>query len=233
MKIIGISGRKQSGKNTVANMFSGKVLKDNVLVEDFRINSNGELEVKTENAYGQTGWGIFDLTRKDQEFIEYTEPNVWPFVKLYHFADYLKAICVDLFDLTHEQVYGTDDQKNTATPYGKTARDFLQYFGTDVMRNIKDTVWVDYTISKILKDKSELALIPDVRFPNEVDAIHEAGGIVIRLTRDTKSSDHPCETALDYDNFNWDNFDIVVDNAEYSIEELYNEIASLSPVWRI
>ena len=127
MKIIGISGRKQSGKNTVANIMAGKVLKENLMVEDFVINDKGELQVKTEDAYGKSGWGILDITRKDEEFSSYAEPNIWPLVKMYHFADYLKTICVDLFDLTNEQVYGTDEDKNTQTPYGMTARDFLQY----------------------------------------------------------------------------------------------------------
>jgi hypothetical protein len=233
MKIIGISGRKQSGKNTVANFMSGRVLKENLLVEDFSIDDKGQLLIKTEDLYGKSGWGILDVTRKDEEYVSYAEPNIWPLVKVYHFADYLKSICVDLFDLTHEQVYGTDDQKNTDTPYGMTARDFLQYFGTDIMRNIKDTVWVDYTISKILQDNSKLSLIPDVRFPNEVDAIHKAGGIVIRLTRDVKKSDHACESALDFHNFNWDDFDVVINNNDCSVQSLCDQISEMSPVWRI
>jgi len=232
MKIIGISGRKQSGKNTVANIMGGKILKENLLIEDFDINNKGDLHVKTEDSNGKSGWGVLDLTRKDEEYVYYAEPNIWPLVKIYHFADYLKSICVDLFNLTPEQVYGTDDQKNTETPYGMSARDFLQYFGTDVMRGIKDTVWVDYTISQILKDESEISLIPDVRFPNEVDAIHNAGGLVIRLNRNTKGSTHVCESSLDYENYNWDNFDIIIDNSDYSIKELMSEIYNLSPLWR-
>ena len=103
--------------------------------------------------------------------------------KIYHFADPLKAMAIDLFDLSPTQVYGTDEDKNTVTPYlaqdaalkGKDVldnihmtREFLQYFGTDVMRSIKDTVWVDYTIKKIKQEQSSVAIIPDVRFPNEV-----------------------------------------------------------------
>ena len=104
MKIIGISGKKQSGKNTFANYVNGSILKKYGLVDDFSINKEGQLQVKTENAHGKKDWGILDITRKDDEFCSYAKDNIWPFVKVYHFADYLKKICVDLFDLTPQQV---------------------------------------------------------------------------------------------------------------------------------
>ena len=37
---------------------------------------------------------------------------MWPYVKLYSFADELKRICVELFNIPYECVYGTDEQKN-------------------------------------------------------------------------------------------------------------------------
>ena len=65
MKIIGISGRKQAGKNTVANYITGCIIKDLNMVLDFDISNKGELEIETQNSSGQRGWGIFDITRKD------------------------------------------------------------------------------------------------------------------------------------------------------------------------
>ena len=177
------------------------------------------------------GWGILDLLRKDDEFTQYAEINIWPYVKIYHFADYLKMICVDLFDLTEKQVYGTDADKNTQTKYGMTAREFLQYFGTNVMRKIKDTIWVDVTLKRILAQQPVIAIIPDVRFPNEVDAIHDAGGMVIRLNRDTLKSDHECESALDKDVFDWNRFDHVIDNNDLTIEELISKVNILEHIW--
>ncbi len=246
-KIIGISGRKQSGKNTVANYINGDVLKSKGLVQDFRLNDNGQLEILTTNEHGQEGWGIFDILRKDSEFVDYAEGNIWPFIKVYHFADYLKQICIDLFDLKPEQVYGTDEDKNTFTPYvaegaalkGKdvldnlhmTAREFLQYLGTDVMRKIKDTVWVDSTINIINKEKPSLAIIPDVRFRNEVEAIQKAGGIVIRLSRDILGSNHQCEKSLDRHIFNWDHFDSVINNHDINLEELCDELTQIKHFW--
>jgi len=247
-KIIGISGRKQSGKNTVANYINGDILKLKGLIQDFRLNENGQLEILTTNEHGQEGWGIFDILRKDDVFIDYAENNIWPFIKVYHFADYLKQICIDLFDLKPEQVYGTDEDKNTLTPYlaegtalrdknaldnvNMTAREFLQYLGTDVMRKIKDTVWVDATINLINKEKPSLAIIPDVRFRNEVQAIQDAGGVVIRLSRDTLRSNHACESSLDRHVFNWDYFDSVIPNHDIDLEELCYQLTRRQDLWR-
>lgn len=228
MKIIGISGRKQSGKNTVANCLSGIVLKNIGHIMDYTINQDGQLVIQTTNAQGDVGWGIFDVLRKDKDFLDYAEYNIWPYVKTYHFADYLKQMCVDLFDLAPHQVYGTDVDKNTLTPYDMTAREFLQYFGTDVMRKIKDTVWVDYTLKTINSEGSSISIIPDVRFPNEVEAIKNNGGYVIRLTRDVHNSHHGCETALDRDKFDWEMFDKIIYNESCDINGLNSIVQELA-----
>lgn len=229
VKIIGISGRKQSGKNTVANYINGINLCELGIIRDYDINNSGKLLINTTNHAGQVGWGILDLLRKDNEFVSYAENSIWPYIKIYHFADYLKKICVDLFDLTPEQVYGNDDQKNTPTNYGMTAREFLQYFGTNVMRKIKNDVWLDRTIKTIKQEQSKIAIIPDVRFPNEVESIKSAGGVVLRLTRDVFNSKHECECALDQDKFDWNNFDFIINNAEMNLQELKNRIEQIYP----
>lgn len=238
--IIGISGKKQSGKNTAANYITGSILKSIDMVQDFSINNQGQLEIKTTNAGGAVGWGIFDATRKDIQFLRYASQELWPYTKIYHFADYLKQICVDLFDLSPEQVYGTDEDKNTKTKIRKqksrtnmTAREFLQFFGTDVMRKIKDSIWVDYTIKLIQQEQSAVSIIPDVRFPNEVMAIKKAGGCIIRLDRNVHCSDHKCEKALDQENFSWDEFDYIIKNNDLDISQLCNHLESIQKLWGI
>ena len=93
-----------------------------------------------------------------------------------------------------------------------TAREFMQHLGTDVMREMHEPVHVDHTINRILSEQSNLAIIPDVRFPNEVKAIQNAGGKVVRLTRNTLKDDHASECGLDPENFDWSNFDVVIHN---------------------
>lgn len=252
MKIIGISGRKQAGKNTTANILHGIVLKEKGLVKDWNIGSSGELIILTENSNGTAGWGEFDITRNDEDFTAYAENNMWPYVKLYSFADYLKWICTNLFDIPHECVWGTDDQKNqpqehllwenmpkainstlmkkimppdSKRSYGwkegpMTAREFMQFFGTDVCRKMFEPIWVKSCIKKIQQEQSQLAIIADVRFPNEAKAIEEAGGRVVRLTRQVFDDNHSSEVALD--NYPFTDF---IDNQVESIDTLMVKVS--------
>ena len=62
-----------------------------------------------------------------------------------------------------------------------TAREVMQYVGTDFFRKIYPDVWVDSTIRKIESEAPDLAVIVDCRFPNETKGVKEAGGKVIKL----------------------------------------------------
>ena len=209
--ILGISGRKQSGKNTTANILHGAILKEKGLIKDWNVGGNGELVV--DNGDGG-GWGEFDVTRKDESFTEWAEHNMWPYVKIYSFADHLKWICIKLFDIPFECCFGTDEQKNQVQEHllwenmpgvllkpqvagPMTAREFMQYFGTDIMRKMYEPIWVNSCIKKIQQEQSGLAIIADVRFPNEAKAIEQAGGKVVRLTREVHEDHHSSEVALD------------------------------------
>ena len=239
MKIIGISGKKQSGKNTMANFINGVVLKKMGAIDDFSISEYGELVIETivDDAVEE---GVLDVTRKDATFVNYAEVDLWPYVKIYSFADGLKTLCMDFFDLSFEQVYGTDEQKNTETNVcwsdlptpnvqirskKMTARELLQYFGTDIMRRMNTNVWVNHAIRTIKKECSQIAIIPDVRFPNEVSSIKEAGGKVVRLERQFKEDSHSSECALDKENYDWNNFDLIIDNSSGGTQEFVDEVA--------
>ena len=64
-----------------------------------------------------------------------------------------------------------------------TPRWILQYWGTEVCRQgFHDDIWIASIENKMRKTKDNI-VISDVRFPNEIKAIHNAGGIVIRVKR--------------------------------------------------
>jgi hypothetical protein len=145
--------------------------------------------------------------------------------KIYNFADPLKKdICMNILGLSYDQCYGEDIDKNTVTDVewnGKklTAREVMQFVGTDLFRKMKHDVWSGATIIKINNEQPSIAVVADCRFPNEVDAIKNAGGYVIKLTRDPFHSDHASETALDSENYDQSNFDLIIHNEDISIDK--------------
>lgn len=113
-----------------------------------------------------------------------------------------------------------------------TAREVLQFVGTEIFRKMHSNVWVDALFRQIEKDAPLLAVISDCRFPNEVMAVKEIGGKVIRLTRTIKEDNHPSETALDRENFDWDIFDCVLDNQNMSTAEQAAALEEILHEWQ-
>jgi len=108
-----------------------------------------------------------------------------------------------------------------------TVRKFLQLIGTDALRdNLHENVWVNALFADY-KPNMDLSLdlypnwiIPDVRFPNEADAIIDKGGIIIRVERDLENrinEYHPSEVSLD--NFTKFSFKITNNGNLWDLEQ--------------
>lgn len=77
-----------------------------------------------------------------------------------------------------------------------TPRMVLQQWGTEVIRQgFHDDMWVASLENKLRKTKDNI-VISDVRFPNEINAIHAAGGLVVRIKRGPEPEWY--QAALDY-----------------------------------
>jgi hypothetical protein len=116
-------------------------------------------------------------------------------------------------------------------PGQMTAREIMQFVGTEIFRKMYGNVWVDATIRRIRKDDPAIALICDLRFPNEADGVLDEGGYVCRFNRAVNPNDtHESETALD----NYTRFSKEVDNKDMSIPdqnvEVYNILVELGLV---
>ena len=151
-------------------------------------------------------------------------------VQIYNFADPLKQVCIDVLGLAPRQCYGEDKYKNELVDCQwnekqLTAREVMQILGTDILRTMQHNVWTGATIRKIQRDKPDLALIGDCRFPNEVEAVQKVGGMVIKLNRNIYHSNHASETALDRQNYDELNFDVVIQN-QFMDLEAKNEVLS-------
>ena len=145
---------------------------------------------------------------------------------------------MELLGLKEEWVFGTDEQKNTLThimwdqipnniegpPRGAmTAREVLQFVGTDMFRGLDPSIWINACMRQIEQESPEIALISDVRFENEVQAIQDKGGFVIGLKRNPykKTDQHASETHIENC---LDMCDLVIDNTNISIAEQNKQI---------
>lgn len=115
-------------------------------------------------------------------------------VLITHYGDLLKYICTNYFEW--------DGQKDEA------GRQLLQYVGTDIIRKQNPTMWVDFvgTMLQYFHENWDYVIIPDCRFPNEIDRIKDFGldSIHLRVVRPDFESPltldqqkHVSETALD------------------------------------
>jgi len=126
-----------------------------------------------------------------------------------------------------------------------TPRLVLQKWGTEVARRSwHDDIWIASLENKLRKTTDDI-VISDCRFPNEIKAVRDAGGVVIRVVRGDEPvwysiakrankgdimaqqqlkdfNIHPSETA-------WvgTNFDAVIDNNADGLDNLYQQVKNL------
>lgn len=202
--IIGFAGRKQVGKSTIAKMWQylssynvPEYIDENV-IEDFKLFC-----LRTESS----NWNINAFARAIKEMVS-------------------KMTGCDILDLDDEEFKNTYVSKDSKTTY----RQLLQIIGTDIGRNLIDpNIWVNILMKEYDNDMQAMApieayeymfghaniweyapkwLITDVRFPNEIKAIKDRQGIVIKVLRDIDRDDHESEEALN----NYHDYDYVIRN---------------------
>lgn len=214
--LIGISGRAGSGKDTVGAIIqyltatdtSDKALGFIKLGYDIKGHHNSTFEVKK-------------------------------------FAGKLKTIASLLSGANIEDFENQEFKKGRMTAdWGMTYREFLQKLGTEAMRDgLHENVWVNALFADYKRpshwenrfydeiNKKGLAgreevwgdypnwIITDMRFPNEMEAIEERGGITIRVERPGADvGTHPSETALDDAEFHY-----TIEN-DGTLEELIEKV---------
>lgn len=113
--ILAISGKAQSGKNCLANWILGEMMSAlGVVKGGFTVDGKGELYI-SDLFGGANCQGRFDYYRSNDKLDKFKEEYLHPYIKLYSFADELKAFCVNVLNLKPEQVYGTNEQKDSLT----------------------------------------------------------------------------------------------------------------------
>ena len=221
MAILAVGGRKGSGKDLVGQIF--QYVYDCDLKQ--RLTATSEKDFR--------------------EYIKYNHHLKcrWQIKK---FADKLKDMVCLLIGCTREQL---EDQEFKETPLGDewdniTPRLILQKLGTEGVRDtIHQNAWVNSLMSEYKLNRhyfSDIAngregdkslyypnwIITDTRFPNEMKAVEDRGGVKIRINRPNLKSntqnEHSSETALD----DFKDWDYVIDN-DGTVGELIQKVKSI------
>lgn len=84
-----------------------------------------------------------------------------------------------------------DDFWSDKLGYSVTPRYMLQLMGTEAGRDtFHPDIWIHSLMNRASKNKN--TVIADVRFPNEIDAIKEAGGFLVRVKRGPEPEWYEC-----------------------------------------
>ena len=226
--IIGISGRKQAGKSTLAEYIQACDYFPHLTCIQ---SDDGKITIIDDDMHSEWDWYKFKI-------------HTGTAVGFCSFADALKEFLINVMGLSYEQCYGTNEEKNSFTQYKWEnlpvaitskfeqggvppigyirARELMQIFGTNIMRRMfSDNIWVDAAIRRIQKMAEYIVVIPDVRFISEVKKIMSLDNTyIIRLSRKIFEDAHESETELDQ--FDFSSFGdrvLVVDNQNMSIQE--------------
>lgn len=229
--IIGINGKIGSGKDTIGKIIQYLTYPYDVDIETYLNKEvNGQFEIKSNvhsvpnveikkfagklKQIGSLLTGIDVEKFEDQDFKKSHLGSEWGTIR----SNPLNAVPV--FE---------DVQFNELM----TVREFLQKLGTEAMRDrLHTNVWVNALFADyipVVQEWDELGndtlveypnwIITDMRFPNEMEAVVNKGGITIRVVRpETTVGTHPSETALDDAKFD---YEIINDG---TMEELVKKV---------
>lgn len=247
--IIGISGKKQHGKNLLGDIIQYLLWNPNnkpnpviKSLEDFQSQSYGLKKINSGWEHKSFAYklkecasiilGLPRVRFETEEGKDMILNKEWD--RMYFISDKGKMII-------------TSNKEFADNIAPMRVRTFLQEFGTEVGRNIHPNIWinalfVDYTptnkttlANAVEKDFEDEAFLPnwiitDVRFPNEAKAIKERNGLIFRIYRPSIQSEdtHASETALD----NYSGFDETIIN-DVDINELIHKTKAILQKYKI
>lgn len=235
IKLIGLSGQLQNGKDTVAEL----IVELTSLYDDkYHYTYNIWTTVKFAGILKQMTALLIGCDLQQLEDNNFKNTPLGEEWRRWYYTHYKfvsaktnpEGRVSPYFPSIAEATAYVEDLKKTINPEGikleeqiLTPRLILQLLGTEGGRDvIHPNIWVNATLGKLRE--SDQVIVTDVRFPNEVEGIKKRDGIVVRVIRPDKvsTSTHPSETSLnDYND--WDYViinDGTLDDLEKKVREM-------------
>lgn len=151
MIVVGLSGYKQAGKDSVAD----------VLVRD----------------YGFTKMAFADPIKR---MVRILDPIVgYESQGVYCDCDECRSMFVPVYLTELYEEMGLTEDEIKRSEFGDEVRRLWQRFGTEVVREMDEDFWVKIAGRELMKSTAERVVFTDVRFENEADFIYDLsdGGI--------------------------------------------------------
>lgn len=246
--LVVIFGKKQSGKSTLATAIYGYYLTNKGVIPNANFTEDGTMSVEYDK---NTKEGIvFDIDTDDNEIKHWYSGVVWPHICHVSFADALKETAINLFGLDRKKIYGSNEDKDSPTHIKWVSikkflseesqkrftykssdrisyRHFLEIFGSDICRALDDECHVRSAWDELNRINPEVGIVPDGRFPNELEFVKKLKRAnpklkvaTIFLERDKFNSDAPSEKSLE--EIDKSLFDLVIPNNDMTVAEKNN-----------
>ena len=202
--IIGISGKAQSGKDTVCKM---------IIYTLWYYNYSQRLSP-------------FGIEHYNEQMLQYY--NIINRIDWYQtsFADKLKQ-CLSIILRTSRSNFEDNIFKQSTVDWlDITVRELLQKFGTAIRNEVCDDFWVKACLNNL--EKGDDYLITDVRFKSEAKGIKDLEGILLRVNREgAGAGKHISE--VDLDDYS---FDYVINN-DGSMEDLLLKVKEFCIAYKL
>lgn len=232
--IIGVHGKKRTGKDTISNIISSEygykivqlaspikyclneAYNHTITVARIKRFKNIPMSLELDNFYDNINGIDRDNTNLflDKQFMDqFMDQFVSEFINIFviHYSDLLRV------DINYRHILDMHEQKiYDLLNEPITIRRLMQYFGTDLFVSVYPETWLDISCNDI---RNENYIISDVRQMHEYKYVIENGGTIIHCLRKTNYNDsHKTECGLKIN----DN-DIVINN-DGTLEELKNKV---------
>ena len=227
--IIGIHGKKRSGKNTVANYLKEIYPEMNVINFSFAgalkhiTLESAPLMVRDVLTYEDLeGEGVIDRDKDNifelagvNEVDRRNKLGTW----INRFRNMIEA-----------KGFEYNGSSLADYSYIKTVRDILVFFGTEIGRDMYvPTIWEDIVTKSVLvsEKNKQTPVLTDVRFDNEAKMVTKNNGIVLEVIRSDQTEDKEENTHRSEYRLPPELIDYTLFNKYGDIDHLHGEIDSL------
>ena len=193
--VIGFGFRARSGKDTaVAEIIKQRGLVNGSSGYDIRKWAPAELQDAQKERYDIRKYSFATALRAEVDGALKRAGGAFSLLVANRPTHFVQAN-ENLIELPDWVVLDENPEFNAQYPLGKQ-RTLLQWWGTEYRRSIDDAYWVRQLAQQIELEKPQIALISDMRFPNEMAFVRQYGETVRVDRAGLPPSTHASETAL-------------------------------------